>query len=73
MERKNKKLIASFLCAVFGHRTSGDEFDGGEYMKVERRAIDGIGRHHAQITTDCKRCGEKFRVGMVHLPPNGCS
>jgi len=56
------------LCKIFGHRTSGDEYLGQEYLTVHPENIDGIGRWHATIETECKRCGQIFRVGKIHIP-----
>lgn len=58
----------NIICLIFGHKTSGDRYDGAEYMKAEPEAVDGIGRWHATIRAECSRCEKIFRVGKIHIP-----
>lgn len=60
----------NILCTLFGHQppvyTEGGY--GGQYMAVLPHGIDGIGREHADVKAKCPRCGELYKVGMIHLP-----
>lgn len=59
----------SLFCKLLGHKVPpGHQGYGAKYLHVSPMAIDGINREHAGLYTDCERCGEEFRVGMVHLP-----
>lgn len=63
-------VLSSDLCHRHGHKIGGGYYnnEGGEYFNVQLGAIDGIDRVHCQLYTECKRCGEKFQVGKMHLP-----
>jgi ribosomal protein L37E len=37
-------------------------------MKVKLNTVDGIGRQHASVYAECKRCGKEFFAGMIHVP-----
>jgi hypothetical protein len=58
----------NLICFAVGHKT----VDGYEhclpYFKISMTATDGIGRVHAWLETECERCGERYSIGMVHLP-----
>jgi len=41
---------------------------GLPYFRIKEKIIDGIGREHAYLEATCRRCGEKYIVGAVHLP-----
>lgn len=61
------------LCALFGHRPEDGyyrDYGGGssKYLTVEPCGIDGIRREHANLKTECRRCGKMFIVGKIHLP-----
>jgi len=59
----------NLICRLFGHRTPYDDYRPGFfYMKVRLNAVDGIGRQHASVYAECKRCGEEFFAGMIHVP-----
>jgi hypothetical protein len=61
------------LCNWFGHvpRYGYGDDSGSGYFEMKPGAIDGIGRLHAELWTTCKRCGQRYRVGKVHIfePP----
>lgn len=62
----------SLLCELFGHKTPTHHspyspLGGGDYLEVKGRPkVDGIGRSHFTLLGTCSRCGETFKVGMVH-------
>lgn len=58
----------SILCALFGHKSLENKYNGSEYMKVRIVHTDGIGRVHAHLTAECPRCGEKYNAGSIHVP-----
>ena len=63
----------NILCKIFGHKPPvyaehGWWSPGEQYAKVENTAIDGIGRVHAYIYSECPRCQEKFKICIIHLP-----
>ena len=66
----------SVLCKLFGHQPPvygerGWWSPGEEYAKVEKSIVtDGIGRHHATVTSECPRCGREFKLCRIHLPEN---
>lgn len=62
----------SILCKLFGHKSSEHVYSGGEYMKVCRDTIDGIGREHARLYARCPRCEKTYRAGMIHLIQRDC-
>ena len=53
----------NWVCKVFGHRPDGWYLDWQSWS-----AIDGIGREHRGLDATCRRCGERFHVGKVHMP-----
>lgn len=62
----------SVLCSVFGHKPpksygphSG--MGGGDYLKTKHPKRDNIGRVHLYVYGSCPRCGEEYKVGMMHL------
>lgn len=57
------------ICKLFGHTTSGEKPKsvGAEYMGIAVNAID-IRTRTATIRANCRRCGERFTVGRVHMP-----
>jgi len=57
----------SILCTLFGHKSREHDYSGGEYMRVRRGPIDGIGREHATLIARCPRCNREYRAGQVHL------
>ena len=61
-------VVKKILCKLFGHQTNGNRFDGSEYMSCGNIVIDGIGRMHMDIETECARCEKYFRVGRIHIP-----
>lgn len=70
------------LCKLFGHRPGEgyykDDEDGNcsSYFTIKMTQTDGIGRVHAYLHTTCRRCGQDYQVGMLHLPKqkeNPCS
>jgi hypothetical protein len=65
----------NILCKLFGHRP---EFGYGRaagdgYFKVDPTycALDGIGRTHFRLLSNCERCGKEFQVGKVHGNKDG--
>ena len=59
----------SFLCDLLGHKIpKGYHGYGEKYLDVRVFAVDGIDRIHANLSTECERCGTKFNVGNIHLP-----
>jgi hypothetical protein len=60
----------NILCKMFGHQigTGYKNSIGEKYLSVGGGPVDGIGRVHASIHTDCARCGELFKLGNIHLP-----
>lgn len=62
------------LCQLFGHQPpvyarKGWYSPGEEYGRVLRGPIDGLGAEHAKVEAECARCGDKFIVVRIHLPP----
>ena len=57
-------------CALFGHRPAFGygRIEGEGYFEIRSIVTDGIGRRHASLYCGCERCGQRFKVGMVHLP-----
>jgi hypothetical protein len=59
----------SILCALFGHKSNEDVYDGGQYVRIgSPQVVDGIGRHHATLYARCPRCGREYRAGSIHIP-----
>ena len=54
------------MCTILGHRLPTY---CGEPVYGQVRAVDGIGRHHADVYADCDRCGTRYLVVKIHLPP----
>lgn len=63
----NKKT--GLICWLFGHRPAFGygEIEGEGYFKLARGSIDGVGREHARLYTECQRCGITYKVGMLHI------
>lgn len=68
-------VIAVFridYCELIGHvppiykRDKG--WGGTEYGKLVPGGVDGVGRLHGTVTGKCARCGEEFKMAMVHVP-----
>lgn len=64
----------SILCALFGHQPpvyakKGWYSPGEEYARVSGDYPDGIGRRHAEVYSECPRCGAEFKLCRIHLPP----
>lgn len=59
----------NIICRAVGHVTSGEHprCPGEEYMEIDYFCVDGVGRKHAIIHAECQRCGDRFKVGMVHI------
>lgn len=61
------------LCRLFGHRSVEGYYHDDEegncyrYFKIDSVCKDGMGRKHATLTTDCRRCGKNYIVGKIHL------
>lgn len=62
----------NILCKLFGHKSSEHDYSGGEYMRLARGAIDGVGREHATLYARCPRCEKKYRAGQIHLIQREC-
>jgi len=66
----------NIFCFLFGHQPpiyakKGWFSPGEEYAKEIRVGpTDGIGRVHAAIVSACPRCGYKFTLCRIHLPPS---
>jgi hypothetical protein len=66
--------LKNILCLIFGHQPpvyakKGWFSPGQEYAKVSKNIqIDGIGRKHADIYSECPRCKKEFRICKIHLP-----
>lgn len=58
----------TLACALVGHKTVRGYCGGLPYFRITNTTVDGIGRVHAWLDTECIRCGERFTIGMVHLP-----
>lgn len=60
----------SLLCKLFGHIPADGHAHhrGGQYFRAAGGAPDGIGREHWYLTAECRWCGERYQVGMVHGP-----
>jgi hypothetical protein len=57
----------SILCKLFGHKTPTAGYS--QYGRfTSSKAIDGIGREHAEVQYECLRCEEYISICMVHLP-----
>ena len=57
-------------CSLFGHLPAfgyGHQ-EGAGYFEVVAAGVDGINRHHADLYCNCERCGERYRVGKIHIP-----
>lgn len=59
------------ICRMFGHEPAHgyNRKAGSGYFRIASIAIDGMGVEHATLTSECERCGLRYIVGMVHLPP----
>ncbi|WP_289241666.1 hypothetical protein [Delftia sp.] len=62
----------SILCRLFGHKPRERDYSGGEYMRVARGPVDGIGREHATLYARCLRCEQEYRAGQIHLIQRQC-
>jgi len=66
--------MKNILCSIFGHKPpvyakKGWFSPGQEYAKVHKNiTIDGIGRQHADVYSECPRCKESFKLCKIHLP-----
>ena len=60
----------NLFCALFGHSPAlgYGNVEGQGYFRVGTPFSDGINRHHARLHCDCARCGERYQVGMIHIP-----
>ena len=64
----------NIICKLFGHQPPvygkrGWWSPGEEYAKVGSNIeIDGTGREHATIISECPRCKTKFKLCRIHLP-----
>lgn len=59
----------SMFCKLLGHKIQPGYYGYGEkYLHVKVYAVDGIDRIHANLSTECERCGTMFQVGKIHLP-----
>jgi hypothetical protein len=64
----------SLLCKLFGHKPpvygkKGWWSPGEEYAKLDSNIIiDGTGRQHAAVYSQCPRCKQHFKLCMIHLP-----
>lgn len=62
----------SLRCELFGHKPPVDfgehsRLGGGNYLTADGPPIiDGIGRRHFTLIGTCGRCGEPYKVGMIH-------
>lgn len=67
----------SILCLLFGHQPPvyskpGWYSPGNEYAQIKRGVYeDGIGRLHAEVFSECPRCGKEFRLCRIHVPRVG--
>jgi hypothetical protein len=60
----------SLLCFLFGHKSREGAHGGGEYMKVRRGAVDGLGVAHCTLLARCPRCDTQYVAGKIHLREN---
>lgn len=59
----------SILCALFGHKSNEDVYNGGEYVRVIVPGYtDNIGREHVWFKAHCRRCDEWYPAGKFHRP-----
>lgn len=61
------------ICKIFGHQPpvyarKGWYSPGEQYAQLTSRQVDGIGRVHCTVASECPRCGDKFVLCRVHLP-----
>lgn len=59
------------LCRMFGHKVPrhGYYLNTPYFKRGRNRKVDGIGRIHQSLTTDCERCDSTFMFGMIHDYP----
>lgn len=60
----------NLLCKIFGHKIAS-EGSYRRYFCAKGGAIDGIGRHHIQLTCICDRCEDLFVAGYIHGTEEG--
>ena len=60
----------NMICKMFGHQPAFGWYrkPGGGYFDIKYDSTDGLGIVHATLHCNCERCGEKYQVGMVHVP-----
>lgn len=59
----------NIICKLLGHKIRPGHYGYGErYLDVTVGPVDGIDRVHADLHTECERCGTRFKVGKIHLP-----
>lgn len=66
-------LTIKFRCPLFGHKpgTGYAGTEGGGYLTLKRGPVDGLNHEHALLFSKCACCGEFFKVGNLHVNPNG--
>lgn len=60
------------ICAVLGHKPPRNfgpyaSMGGGDYLELDHPHRDHIGRVHLIVLGNCLRCGDRYKVGMMHL------
>jgi hypothetical protein len=64
-------MFNKLICKWFGHRPAYGygRIEGAGYFRIRPGEKDGMGVVHADIISDCERCGyQNYRVGRIHLP-----
>lgn len=56
------------LCKLLGHQPP-HYFGNVHYGRVIRGGIDGLGVEHASVEAECERCGQRYQIIKIHLPP----
>lgn len=66
-------VIVKLRCELFGHEPGKGytSREGAGYLALKRGPVDGIQREHAELFSECARCGTRFRVGHLHVHPSG--
>lgn len=66
-------LVNAFRCLFFGHTpgTGYTKLEGEGYLTLRRGPVDGIDREHARLYSECACCKQVFKVGNLHVQPNG--
>lgn len=66
-------VVSNYRCHFFGHTPGRGYYkiEGDGYLEIKRGAVDGIDREHAALYSECACCGKRFKVGNLHIQPDG--